>query len=191
MNILQEALCNLKDEITALGYFNRFYELTELIERDAEKYPQAYLGNGQYKAIYDLDVNGMGYIRKAGDTRLEVITDERFQVTSCTDTNPLIDLIFPLRLVAGVPKRQLNDNSYSDDLLAFDLIAILGRRQTAVANTSHVIGKVTSYDTDRETVWGSEVRGNDKMVKLDISYIGINFTLSFRTNLDCIRQSCY
>lgn len=191
MNILQEALCNIKDEITALGYFNRFYEYVESLERGEEKYPQYYQGNGNYKSIYDLDVNGMGYVRKNGDVSIQVINDERLQVTSCNDTNPLIDLVFPLRLVAGVPKSKISDNQFSDDLLAFDVIAVLGKRQTAIANTQHVIGKVLSYDTDRESVWDREVRGPNKQVNLNISYIGVNFTLSFRTNIDCIRQSCY
>lgn len=191
MNILQEALCNIKDEVTALGYFNRFYEYAELIERgQQEKYPQVYQGNGQYKAIYDLDVNGMGYVRKDGDVQVVVISDDRLAVVSCSDTNPMIDLVFPLRLVAGVPKKQLHDNAFSDDELAFEIMAILGKRQTAIANVSSVVGKVLSYDTDRERVWSGEVRGVDKMINLNLSYIAMDFTLTMRTNLDCVRQNC-
>jgi len=190
--ILQDALCNIKAEVMALGYFNRFYDKAELIERNHgnEKFPQVYVGNGQYQPIYDLDVNGTGYIRKDGDVRSEVINNDRLQVTSCNDDNPLIDLVFPLRLVAAVPKKTLSDNAYSDDMLVFDLLAIIGRRQSAVVNTHSVTGRVVSYDTDRDTVWSSEVRGIDKQVKLDISYVSINFTLTFRSALDCIRQNC-
>lgn len=188
MNILQTALCNLKDELMTLGWFNRFYEYAELIERGQEKIPQAYIGNGSYKAIHDFDVNGTGYIRKAGQSSISKVYG--IQLIACSDTNPLIDLSYPLRLVAAVPKSKLGDNAFSDDKLALDLITYIGKQQSAVTGMVSVLGEVTSYTTDRDIVWGQEVRGIDKQVRLDLSYIALDFTLTFRSNLLCFKEDC-
>jgi len=191
MIILSTALCNLRDEIMASGYFNRFYEYAELIERGRdEKYPKVYLGNGQYKDIYDFDVRGSGYIRKGAPVRLNVVREENKQVTSCVGVNPILDMIVPLRLVAAVPKSLLSDNSFSDDLLACQLIGYIARKQTAVTNVTSLFGSVQSYTTDRERVWNDEVRGIDTTVDLNLSFIAIDFELTFQASLDCLNQNC-
>ena len=187
--ILETALCNLKDDLMLSGYFNRIYEYAEQIERNNEKFPQVYTGNGQYKMIYDFDVNGSGYFRKNGDSRIETIGSS-WDVTACNGTNPLIDIVYPIRFVGAVPKSMLDDNSFSDDLLALELIGYIGKKQPS-ADTTSVVGRVTSYTTDRDRVWSDEVRGIEKMVDLRLSFIAIDFYLSFRTNLDCIKQTCY
>ena len=104
--ILQDALCNIKDELMESGYFNRFYEYAELLPKGDQQYPQVYVKGGEYKAIYDFDVNGTGYIRKNGSAYSD---QDVIQIQGCTAFNPMVDLVIPLRLVAVVPKIKLGD----------------------------------------------------------------------------------
>lgn len=187
--ILEDALCNIKAEIMTLGLFHVFYEYAELVPHPPNKFPEVYIGKGQYKPIYSFDVNGSGYIRKNGDVFISVVTEKNFQGDSC-DTGLLLDVDFPLRLIAAVPKKKLSDNKYSDDQLAIDLIAVLHKEQAAIINVNKVTGTVTSYDTDRDMVWFREVTGIDTTVKLDLSFIAINFKLTFRATADCIKRNC-
>jgi len=193
MIILQTALCNLKDEILLSGYFNRFYEYAEPIERTdvgrIQTIPQVYIGNGEYKPIHDLDVNGTGYIRKNGESYSSIVS-ERVNVVSCSDTNPLIDLTIPLRCVAFVPKSALDDNAFSDDKLAFDLISVIGKKQAGVNQAVSIHGRVSGYKTDRSRIWDEEVKGIDKLIDLNLSVVAIDFALIIRANLDCLPVNC-
>lgn len=186
--ILETALCNLKDAIMESEYFNRFYEYAELLDRGETSYPQVYEGKGQYKAIYDFDVNGSGYIRKTGSAYSDHVTDVR--VMGCSDSNPFIELVIPLRLVAVVPKSKLSDNSFSDDKLVFDLMGYISKKQPAIQDVQSVHGKVGSWNTDRSRVWSDEVRGIEKVLDLNLSVIAIDFTLTFRASLNCIQTNC-
>lgn len=188
MTILETALCNLKDEVMLSGYFNRFYAYAEQLERGAEKFPQVYTGNGQYKAIYDFDTNGSGYFRKTGASYISIVGKD--SIMSCSDSNPLIDITVPIRLVAAVHKKKMEDNGFSDDTLAFDLISYIGRKQPAITNVQSVHGHISSYTTDRDRVWSDEVRGISKQVDLNLSFIAIDFNLVIRSKLDCIQQNC-
>ena len=190
MTPLETALCNLKDAIMQSAYFQVFYEYVELLERGLEKFPQVHIGKGQYKQIYNFDVNGMGYVRKTGAMTVSIVTAESLRVTACNDANPLIDLTIPLRLVAVVPKVKLSDNSFSDDLLGFELIGYINKRQPAVTDIHSIHGKVTSVLTDRDVIWSQEVRGGDKQIDLHLSVVAIDFTLVMRANLDCININC-
>lgn len=186
--ILKTALCNLTDSLMESGYFNRLYAYAEIVDHGEKSYPQVYEGKGQYKSIYDFDVNGTGYIRKNGDAYSDHVSGVR--VTGCSDTNPLIDLIIPLRFVAAVPKDKLGDDPFSDDRLAFDLMGYISRKQTAVTDVQHVLGRVSSYTTDRSRVWSGEVTGIEKTVDLTKTFIAMDFTLTFRASLECIKQTC-
>lgn len=186
--ILKTALCNLVDSLMESGYFNRLYDYAELINHGDKSYPQVYLGNGEYQSIYDFDVNGTGYIRKSGAVYADKVTDVR--VIGCSDLNPLIDLTVPLRFVAAVPKDKLSDDAFSDDRLAFDLLGYINRKQTAITDVQSVMGRVTSYITDRERVWSEEVQGIEKTVDLTKAFILMDFTLTFRASLECIKQNC-
>jgi len=187
MTILETAICNLKDEIMLSNYFNKLYEYAEIIHDGDKSYPQAYLANGNYTRVYDFDINGSGYIRKNGSVSTSVVGSS---TVACSDTNPMIDITVPLRLVCAVPKSKLSDNGFSDDTLAFDLIGYIGRRQSAVTGATSVTGRVMGYSTDRNQIWSQEVRGIDKQLLLTLSFIAIDFTITIRAPLDCISQNC-
>ena len=187
MNLLETALCNLKDELMESEYFNRLYEYAEVIEDGDKSYPQAYIGNGNYVKVYDFDVNGSGYIRKSGDVSENKTGRE---IMGCSDSNPEVDLRIPLRLVCAVPKKKLGDNSFSDDTLAMDLSGYINKKQPAITDVQSVMGNIISYSTDRNRIWHQEVSGVDKQVNLNLSFVAIDFTLTVRASLDCIRINC-
>lgn len=189
MILIQRALCTIKDELLTTGYFTKFYEYAERIEKienGVKKFPQTYIGQGNYTQIYDFDVNGSGYIRKNGEVRAYKLDDKE----SCGGLNPTIDLIVPLRLIAGIPKKNAGDNSFSDDLIALDLLSYIGKKQPAIDQVQSVIGNVSGYQTDRDTIWSEEVKGIEKQLRLDLSLIAIDFTLTFRATLECIKNNC-
>lgn len=187
MNVLQTALCNLKDELMESNYFTDLYEYVEVIEDGDKTYPQYYVGNGNYTKVYNFDVNGSGYVRKRGDISTSLVSQD---LMSCSGTNPLLDLTVPLRLVCAVPKRKLADTGFSDDTLALDLITYIGGRHSGITGVQSVHGHVVSYSTDRNKVWSQEVHGVDKQVDLTLSFISIDFNIVIRASLDCIRINC-
>ena len=172
------------------GYFNRFYEYAELNTRGQERFPQVYEGKGNYKYIHDFDVNGSGYFRKTSPVRMREVNSSGKQIKSCVGDNPLLDMVVPMRLVAAVPRVKLGDNSFSDDLLCTELIGYIGKKQTGIINISSITGQVDSYQTDRDKVWSDEVSGIDKTINLNLAFVSIDFTLTFRANLDCLMQNC-
>lgn len=188
MTPLETALCNLKDELMGSGYFSRFYELVEQLDRSGEKIPYAYHADGTYGPIYDLDVNGTGYFRVTSPVTFNNVFG--VQVTGCSDTDPIVDVAFPIRLVAAVPKSKTNDNSFSDHLLAMELSSYLNKKLPAIQFVVSVHGKVSNYQTDRDKVWSSEISGITKQVDLNLSYISIDFTLTIRALMSCMVQNC-
>lgn len=187
MNLFESALCNLKDDLMESGYFTTLYEYVEVIEDGDKSYPQSYIGGGNYVKVYDFDINGSGYIRKRGDVSSSVVGEN---LVSCSGSNPMLDLQIPLRLVCAVPKKKLNDNGFSDDTLAMDLVGYIGKRQSGVTGAQSVHGQFLGYSTDRNKVWSQEVHGVDKQVDLNLSFIAIDFNLVIRASLDCIRINC-
>lgn len=191
MTPLETALCNLKDELMTSGYFSRFYELVEQLDRSqekGEKVVMGYLDDGTYGPIYDLDVNGTGYFRVTSPVTFNNVFG--LQVTGCSDTDPIVDVAFPVRLVAAVPKSKTNDNSFSDHLLAMELASYLNKKLAAIQFVVSVHGKVSNYQTDRDKVWSSEISGITKQVDLNLSYISIDFTLTIRALMSCMVQNC-
>lgn len=185
--ILQQALCNLRDELMESGWFNRFYDYAEIVEKGEKSSPQHYIGKGNYKPIYDLDVNGTGYNRLVGSI---IMMEVPSQGLSC-DTDPLVEVTYPLRMVVAVPKAKLQDSSYSDHGLALDLMSYINKKQSAVTGMMWVKGKVNRIELDRNVVFSQEVRGPHKQVDLKLSYIALDYTLTFKGVVSCFQENCY
>ncbi len=185
--ILEDVLCDLKSQLLESGYFHVFYEYCEQIERDGITFPAQYLKAGEYKNVMDFDVNGAGYIRKR--SAVSVKQNNTYQnVTSCV-TDTILDVNFPLRLVAGVPRVKLNDNAFSDDFLFSELAAIITGSFSA-AKTISISNSITSYDTDSISIWSNEVRGKDYQMNFKLSYVAIDFNLLITANANCMAQIC-
>lgn len=188
MMILQDVLCDLKERLLESGFINEFYEYCELIKRDERTFPAYYIGGGEYKLVYDFDVNGAGYVRRTDDVRIE--TDfQRDAMLSCSDDNEFLNITYPLRAVLGVPKTLLGDDAYSDDRLFSEMVVIFGGSYEA-ANVQDVSTRILSYNTDSLDIWSREVQGVDHQMNFRLSYILINFNLTFSVNKSCLPEVC-
>jgi len=186
--IFEDTLCEIKDAVMGTGYFNNFFEYAEMTNLKTDKgtlsYPRAYVGNGQYENLYDFDSN-TGYVRKTGPVNIKELPDI---TNSCTTTN--LVLTYPLRLVAAVKKELLEDNAYSDDKLIYELIEVLQGKLT-ISNTMKVKAEVDRYETDRNKVWSEEVHGLEEIIRIELSYIYIDFDLIINVKKDCLIADCY
>jgi hypothetical protein len=185
--ILQEYLCALRDAIIERGMVNTFYPYCEQIERDGITFPAQYISGGEYKQVQDFDVNGNGYIRKRGSVSVALNRSSSF--TACEDDNAIVNLTYPLRMVLGVPKANLRDDAYSDDLLMFEMFEIIGTTYN-VTNVQDVSNQVRSFDTDSLTIWSQEVRGFDYQMHFRLSYIAVDFDVTFTVSKSCLKEQC-
>lgn len=187
--ILKEYLCQLSQAIQEAGLVNTFHEYCELIQRDGVTYPAYYTSGGEYMLVHDFDSSGNGYIRKRGEVSLQPARAE-LQMTACSDgSSDMMTLSYPLRLVMGVPKSRLEDDAYSDDRLFYELFEILGTYYpvTDVQDQDIII---RSFDTDALSIWSKEVQGVDYQMLFRLSYISIDFDLTFTVSKACLKQSC-
>lgn len=185
--ILQEYLCSLRDALIDQGLVNTFHEFCEQIQRDGVTYPAYYDKGGEYVLVHDFDTNGNGYIRKRGTVSLQPSRETSF--TACKDDNDYILMTYPLRLVMGVPKDKLNDNAYSDDQLFFNIADIIGTGYS-VTNVQDTSVTLRSYNTDALSIWSQEVRGVDYQMLFRLSYISIDFDVTFTVRKSCLKEIC-
>jgi len=183
--IYQDVLCDIKESLLESGYFTQFYEYASMIEVDGIVRPMYFIDGGNAVDVMNFDVNGSGYIRKTGAVSLN--PSYLPAVTSCD--GKLIEISLPLRGVFAVPKKKLGNNGFSDDLLAMELIDILHGSQVGVTGVSNVKGKVLRYETDRQKIWAEEV-GNTTLPNIDLSYIYIDFDLTFTASAECLKRTC-
>lgn len=186
--ILEDVLCDLKGLVMDTGLFNQFYEYTEMIERDGRTFPAYYTGGGQYTPVYNLDVNGSGYIRKRGSVSIG-LNSNYSKITACIDKNALLDITYPLRAVMAVPKIKLHDNAYSDDTLFSELSVVFGSSFSALP-ASEVFVSILGYDTDSLSIFAQEAKNVDHQIHFTLSYIAIDFNLNFTIARDCMPQAC-
>ena len=136
--------------------------------------------------VHNFDINGSGYIRKNGQ-----VTFARSPlpvVNSCDARTGLVEIRLPLRAVFAVPKSKLNNDSFSDDLLAMELIEILHGDQPSVSGAT-VSSKVLRYETDRGKIYKEEVDSGYNPI-LELSYIYIDFELTYTGAVECFKQNC-
>jgi len=189
--ILADILCTIKDSMLDTGYFTTFYEFAEMTktktEQGTKSYPRYYIGSGAYKDLYDFDVNGTGYIRKTGT--VNITNPNMTDTTSCgTDW---LQLNYPLRLVAAVPKVHLSDDAFSDEKLVYEVIQALNGDVTGISNVNSVEAVVRNYQTDRNAVWSAEVSGLEEIINPKLTYLYIDFTLQIIVKTDCLISECY
>lgn len=184
--ILQDVLCDIKESILNTGYFFKFYEYTSMIEVDGNSKPMYFIDGDNVVDVHDFDVNGSGYVRKTGSVS---IRSSNFPQVKACESGVLKDLVFPLRAVFAVPKKKLDDNGFSNDILALELMEVFNRSYSA-ANISLVKANVLRYETDRGRIWKEEVTSG-QIPLLNLSYIYIDFELIFTASIECLKENCY
>lgn len=185
--MLEDILCQMKENLLETGYFNAFYEYCELIDRNEIIFPAQYVGGGEYKSVMDFDVNGSGYTRKRDKVYIRQST-KYSAITSCED-DTILEITYPLRMVMGVPKVKLSDTAYSDDALFSEIAAVIGGSYSA-SRIIDVSTEILAYDTDSLSIWPTEVKGQAYQMNFRLSYIAIDFNLIITANQSCLAKIC-
>lgn len=200
--ILEDILCDIKNSLEGTGYFSTVYEFAEMTKTKTEstdyktrgtvsgvsetlEFPRYYIGNGQYKDLFDLEKN-TGYIRKVSSASVRELRD----ITQSCDSNILL-LEYPMRFVFAVHKDLLEDNAFSDEKMIYEVLEVLGGRISNIANTRKVYVKPERYETDRNRVWSEEVKGMEEIIRVELVYAYIDFRLEVEVNRDCLIDTCY
>lgn len=188
--------CDIAERMKGTGFFSKFYELCELIDKgEGLIVPMYYKGKKSgYVDVQNFDVNGVGYVRKTGNVRMQ-LDNSVPKITSCQeDLLSYVVANIPLRMVVAIPKDSLEDSPFMDDLLCADLIGALQGNYGLTAqdmDATSVKVIVNSYDTSSLNIWANENRGVafDESVVFRFSYIAIDFTAEIKGKLECL-QNC-
>jgi len=188
--------CDIAQRLKDTGFFDIVYEYTELIDRgNGTIRPMYYKGKQSgYIDVQNFDKNGVGYIRKTSNVRVELDTSV-VKVTSCQeDMLTYATITLPLRLVVAIPKDKLEDSPLVDDILVADLMgAIQGDYQQTAEDmdATSVRLLVNSYDTSSLSIWANENKGVsfDESVVYRFSYVAIDFNVQIKGKLSCL-QNC-
>lgn len=189
--MIRDIACDVKEIVLSSGYINTHWEYCELIKNGEVTYPGFYIGGGNYQNVFNQDVNGNSYLRKNGKVSYGAVTGaDNIKLSACSDVN-FVKMNIPFRLVMTVPKTNLADDAFSDELLAMEMIALLSGAVTPnIEGVRSIEYNVTDYDTDALTIWKAEVQGSDYQMLFGYAYIAINFTCSIVVNPACIINSC-
>jgi len=147
-----------------------------------------------YIDVQNFDKNGIGYIRKTSNVRIELDTSV-VKITSCQeDMLSYATMTYPLRLVVAIPKDKLEDSPLVDDILVADLMGALQGDYFSTANdmdATSVRLLINSYDTNSLSIWSSENKGVifDESVVYRFSYVAIDFNVQIKGKLTCL-QNC-
>lgn len=188
--------CDIAQRLKETGFFSVVYEFTEMVDRgNGSIRPMYYKGKlAGYIDVQNFDVNGLAYIRKTSNANVKLDTSVT-KVTSCVeDSLQNVVITMPLRLVAVVPKDNLQDSPLVDDLFVADLMGVLQGDYKLTAEDMDAVSVkvfVNSYDTSSMSIWGAENKGVefDESVVYRFSYVAIDFVAEIKGKLSCL-QNC-
>lgn len=189
--MIREIACDIKELVLSSGYVNTHFEYCELVKNGEVTYPGFYTGGGNYDNVFNNDVNGNSYLRKNGNVSFTSVSGaDNIKLTACSDVN-FVKMNIPFRLVMTVPKTNLSDDAFSDELLVMEMMSLLSGSVTPNMEGVRSIDYVTtSYDTDALSIWSSEVKGMEYQMLFGYAYVAINFTCAVVVNPTCLNLSC-
>lgn len=184
---------HLHAAIEATGYFEKIFPMAELIAKGDMVYPATYCEKGEYKSVNNFDqYNGLAYIRMDGK--------QRFQNASQNSDMPICDpdvqMEFPLRLVACIPKAKLSaDDAFSDERVSRTLIAALTQVGGQIKQSLRASGYTSfpdAVDMDSRSILREEYHNVEKMqdINYGFSYCAIDFTVTIKIKASCITAEC-
>jgi len=190
--IIQDIACDIKELILSSGYVTTHFEYCELIRNGDRTYPAQYIPGGNYQEVFNNDVNGNSYVRKAGNVSFGEATTKRHKpFQACGGVN-WQTMTMPMRLVMVVPREKMTDTAFSDDVLAHEIITLLsGAVIPTIYGVDSLSYDVKSYDIDSLSIWSEEVKGVDYQMNFRYAYIAINFNVVATINPTCLTSPCY
>lgn len=184
---------HLHAAIESTGYFEAIYPMAELISKDDVVYPALYCENGEYKSVNNFDnYNGLAYVRMNGKQRFRDVTERR----DWPGCDPDVEMEFPLRLIACVPKKKLSkDDALTDERVSRTLIAAItatGGQIKQSLKASHYASFPESVDMDSKSILREEYRNMPKMqdINYNFCYCAIDFTVTIIIKASCITAEC-
>ena len=175
-------------QLCSVGIFETVAGLCDIIGDGESHYPAKYVGNGKYDSLNNnlTSYNGLCYIRRNGPA-----TDSAGDDTITSSTTRLFS--FPLTIVCIVPKKNLNDDAYSDNELANIVTKALSgvSRPVRIAiNANKVDIDITSQEANNQAILNKEYKGVKFVdVPYNLSYLSIDFSATVDINNACI-ESC-
>lgn len=151
--ILKAIIEHINTQMESLEYFRYAIGLCELVEKEEKLYP-AYFKNGEHHPV-KLDSNET-YCRKTGTVRVR-------NIDSDTSTEDYQERTYPIRVVAQVLRRNIEETIFSADYLADLIIQKLTANSIKTLSTltgaENIRIEVLSYNTNPFEVWAEEFRG--------------------------------
>lgn len=190
--MLNRIISYLYGKIDDTGYFEKIYPFVEQVERDGIVYPSQYIGNGQYESVSNFDsYNGLAYFRLLSK---QIINRPSPDPMSMCDES--LEMIYPLRLVACIPKSKLSeDDSFADERISKTLISKLLVNGGAIKDelkASSFVSFPSTVTFDNRQILQEEYNNVTKMkdVNYNYSYHAIDFTITVRVKESCLTTEC-
>lgn len=187
--MIKEIIDQINTQLEATNYFEKQFTLCDIVyNADGSSRPAEYCEGGSFNEVSNFtDYNGMCYLRRNGKTRMSVI--ERPDIPNVCG-NDLIEMTFPLMLVAFVPKEKSSvDNNYTDDEIALTIMKQLNGTNfdiKKIVKAKYAEINVLGWETDNNVILNAEYNP-PPMLDMDYSYSYLSMELEVRL---IIRQSC-
>ena len=187
--MIKEIIDQLNTQLATTNYFEKQFTLCDIVyNADGSSRPAEYCEGGSYNEVSNFtDYNGMSYIRRNGKTRMAIIT--RADIPNVCG-NDLIEITFPLILIAFVPKEKSSvDNNYTDDEIALTIMKELNGTNFPLKKTlkaKFVEINVQGWEVDNNTILNAEYNP-PPLLDMDYSYSYLSMELDVHL---FIRQSC-
>ena len=187
--MIKEIIDQLNTQLEATNYFEKQFTLCDIVyNADGSSRPAEYCEGGSFNEVSNFtDYNGMSYIRRNGKTRMNVI-DRADIPQKCGDD--LLEMTFPLMLVAFVPKEKSSvDNNYTDDEIALTIMKELNGTNFIIkkaVKAKYAEVNVLGWETDNNVILNQEYNPAP-IFDMDYGYSYLSMELEVKL---IIRQSC-
>lgn len=183
----------LKGKLSESNYFQKIYPLVEIVSKQDTSYPAYYTGKGQHEQVTNFDnYNGLAYFRLAGKQRINKASSN--DLMGICDTK--LEMTFPLRLVACVPKSSLSkDDAFTDERISRTLISHLltdggPLKDELRATLLKIFPESVSFSN--QDILNEEYSGleNMKQINYNFSYHAIDFNVVIEIKESCLTDEC-
>jgi len=193
MSLLENIIPFLNLRLATLNYFERSFELCELVASDnGDSMFAQYCSQGEYKKEnWNVDsFNGVSYWRKQSDTVIE--TDEASAMTSC---EMALNINYPMKLVCGIPRSKFpNENLYTKEQIAENITKAISTQTAALKSTlqaKRIQILVTGYSTDSSIILQDEFNGTfNTTVPVEFILIALDVDVQIVIKKDCLQAHC-
>jgi hypothetical protein len=104
----------------------------------------------------------------------------------------MVDLTIPLKVICIVPKREITDNAFSDDIVANKVCAVLNSVNSFLNNVDSSNLIVEDYETDNQTILSEEFTGiNQTDIHYKYAFVSISLIAKVVVDSTCLEEPCH